>query len=121
MSERVSTSRLLSCACSGDMYSGVPSTVSWAVCRVRSVSDWCIALASPKSMTLGTGLVVVGGDENVGGFQIAVDDPLLVRVLDGRTYLHEQVQPLRHTQPRGVAILGDRHALDVLHDEEGPA
>src|SRR5580704_14081391 len=51
MSERVSTSRLLSCACSGDMYSGVPSTASWAVCSVRSVSDWCIALASPKSMT----------------------------------------------------------------------
>ena len=35
---------------------GVPSTASWAVCSVRSVSAWCIALASPKSMTLGTGL-----------------------------------------------------------------
>ena len=59
-----------------------------------------IALASPKSMTLGTGSVVVRGDEDVGGFQVAVDDPLLMRVLDGLADLHEQLQPSRNAQPR---------------------
>ena len=42
-------------------------------------------------------------------------------VLDGLANLHEQLQALRHAQPRGIAILGDRHALDVLHHEKGPA
>ena len=55
MSVRVSTSRLLNSACSGLMYSGVPIITPWAVCSVRSVSGWCIALASPKSITFGTG------------------------------------------------------------------
>ena len=55
MSLRVSTSRPLSSACSGLMYSGVP--ISWAkpVKSVFSVSCWPIALATPKSITLGTG------------------------------------------------------------------
>ena len=33
----------------------------------------------------------------------------------------EQLQPLPRGQPVRVAVLGDRHALDQLHDEERPA
>ncbi len=55
MSLRVSTSSPLSFACSGLMYSGVPTmTPSW-VKSVFSVSRCSIALATPKSITLGTG------------------------------------------------------------------
>ena len=51
-------------------------------------------LGQPEVDDLGHRLVVVGGDQDVGGFQVAVNDPLLMRVLDGLAHLHEQVQPL---------------------------
>ena len=56
MSLRVSMSRLFSSACSGLMYSGVPTTAPRPVNSVCSVSGWPVALATPKSITLGTGL-----------------------------------------------------------------
>ena len=62
---------------------------------VFSVSGWPIALATPKSITLGTGLLVVLGDEDVRRLDVAVDDPLLVGVLDRLADRHEQLQPLR--------------------------
>ena len=56
MSLRVSASKLLCPACSGDMYSGVP--INWAkfVNSVLSVSCWPAALAMPKSMIFTTGV-----------------------------------------------------------------
>ena len=56
MSLRVSTPKALISACSGDMYSNVPIIVPYCVNRVRSVSFCSVALAMPKSITLGTGL-----------------------------------------------------------------
>ena len=55
MSLRVSTSTADSSACSGLMYRGVP--ISWAkpVNSVLSVRLWPVALAMPKSITLGKG------------------------------------------------------------------
>ncbi len=50
-----------------------------------------------------------------------MDDPFLVRVLHGRADLAKQRQPGGDVESVGVAILGDRDALDQLHDEEGPA
>jgi hypothetical protein len=55
MSDRVSTSSWLNSACSGAMYSGVPTTAPNPVCSVRSVSACPVALAMPKSITFGTG------------------------------------------------------------------
>ncbi len=55
MSLRVSTSRPLISACSGLMYTGVPMNCPYSVNSVFSVSRWCVALAIPKSITLGTG------------------------------------------------------------------
>ena len=55
-SARVSTSVAWNDACSGAMYIGVPSTVPNPVCRLcsdRAVAP--TALASPKSITFGTG------------------------------------------------------------------
>ena len=47
------------------MYSGVPTTAPNPVTSVFSVSGWPTALATPKSITLATGLAVVQGDQNV--------------------------------------------------------
>ena len=50
-----------------------------------------------------------------------MDDPLLMGVLDGVADRDEEVEPLFGVSFLLVAILRDRHALDLLHDEEGPA
>jgi hypothetical protein len=55
ISVRVSTSNPLVCACSGDMYSGVPISAPVCVKSVCCVNDWFVALAMPKSITFGTG------------------------------------------------------------------
>src|SRR5207344_2607961 len=51
----VSTSRLFRLACSGDMYSGVPTTAPNPVISVLSVKVCPAALATPKSIIFGTG------------------------------------------------------------------
>src|SRR5688572_8336338 len=73
-------------ACSGLMYAAVPSTTPAPVrptvgkCegsgRCRPASAGLRALASPKSSDLDH---AVRADLDVGRFQIAMDDPLLVR------------------------------------------
>ena len=70
---------------------------------------------------LGHRLVVIRRDQDVRGLQVAVNDAFLVRVLKRGADLDEEVQPFLDAQSRGVAILGDRHALDVFHHEIGPA
>ena len=54
----------------------------------------CVALAMPKSITLGTGTPSCIGDQDVRRLDVAMDDALLVRVLDGLANLDEQIQPL---------------------------
>ena len=56
MSLRVSMSSWLNSACSGDMYSNVPTMAPKPVTRVLSVKGCPAALATPKSITFGTGL-----------------------------------------------------------------
>ena len=56
MSLRVSMSSVVQLGLLGLMYSSVPTTAPNSVNSVRSVSRCPIALATPKSMTLGTGL-----------------------------------------------------------------
>ena len=76
------------------------------------MSGWCIALARPKSITFGTGWPSIQADQNVRRLQIAVDDPLLMRVLHGVADLDEQLEPLLHREIGLVAIFGDRHPLE---------
>ena len=56
MSARVSISTPENPACSGDMYSSVPTTAPNCVDIDSSVSLPPVALATPKSITLGIGL-----------------------------------------------------------------
>ena len=80
-----------------------------------------MALAMPKSITFGTGLPSCERDEDVRRLEVAVDDPLLVGVLDRLADRHEQLEPLARRELLLVAVLGDRHALDEFHDEVRPA
>ena len=63
----------------------------------------------------------VGGDERVRRLEIAMDDEVLVRVLDAVADRGEEREALPHVEGPGVAVGGDRLAGDVLHCEVGPA
>ena len=117
-SDRVSMSRLFSSACSGLMYSGVPTTAPNPVTSVCSVSGCPAALATPKSITFDDRLAVVRGDQDVRRLEVPVDDPLLVGVLDRLADLDEQLQPLRGVSRCSSQYFVIGHALDQLHDEE---
>ncbi len=122
MSLRVSTSRPLISACSGLMYSGVP--IIWAnrVKSVFSVSRWSIALATPKSITLGTGLPSWSVTSTFDRLDVAVDDPFLMGVLHGLADRDETAPAARAcVEIVLVAVLGDRDPADQLHHEVGPA
>jgi hypothetical protein len=66
-------------------------------------------------------LAVVEGDEHVGRFQVPVDDSFLVRVLHRLADRDEQLEARPRGEFGGVAVVGDGHALDELHDEVGLA
>ena len=66
-------------------------------------------------------LAVVEGDQHVGRLEVAVDDALLMRVLDRLADGDEQFQPLPRREVVLVAVPGDRHPLDEVHDEVRPA
>ena len=60
-------------------------------------------------------------DQDVGRLEVAVDDALLVRVLDGAADADEQLEPAAEIEAVPVAVLGDRLARHELHDEVGAA
>jgi hypothetical protein len=57
----------------------------------------------------------------VRGLDVAMDNPLLMRVLDGLADLNEQLEPLFHGQARLIAKIGDPDAADQFHHEIGAA
>ena len=61
----------------------------------------------------------IGGDENVVGFEIAMDDQMLMRVAHGRTHIAKQPQALANGQFPLLAIPVERFALDQIHDQIG--
>jgi hypothetical protein len=63
----------------------------------------------------------VGGDQDVGGLQVAVDHRVPVGVLDRRADRQQQPGAVPGGQLPVGAVLADRLALDVLHDEVGQA
>ena len=68
---------------------------------------------------LGHRSVALGGDQDVGRFDVTMDDRLLVRVADAVADLQEQPQSLVDPQTLPVAITGDPLAVHVLHGEIG--
>lgn len=58
-------------------------------------------------------------DQDVAGLEIAVDDQVLVRGVDRRADLAEELQTLADRQPMILAVAIDALALDVLHHDVG--
>ena len=70
---------------------------------------------------LGHGHAVVIGHKYVGGFDIAMNDAFLVRVLNGPANLHEQIKPIMGGKVVLVAVIGDFDAAHQFHDKKRPA
>src|SRR5438477_12326943 len=94
MSLRVSTPRALISACSGLMYSSVPTI--GAVLREQGPLGQLLLgrLGDAEVDHLGDRLAVVERDHDVGRLDVAMDDPLLMCVLDRLADRHEQLQAL---------------------------
>ena len=90
------------------MYSSVPTICPNSVNIVFSVSRWPVALATPKSITLGTGWPSYSATSTFDRLDVAVDDALLMRVLHRLADRDEQLQPLAGGQVLLVAVLRDR-------------
>src|SRR3989442_1482153 len=64
---------------------------------------------------------VVQRDENVRGLDVAMDDALLVRVLDRLADFDKEIEPFFGWKLVLIAVLGDLDPPDQFHDEVGPA
>jgi hypothetical protein len=69
----------------------------------------------------GEGPSVLRRDENIRRLQVAVDDSLLVGVMDRPTDLHDELETLGDGEAVRVAVARDRIAGAELHHEIGPA
>jgi plasmid stabilization system protein ParE len=78
-------------------------------------------LRHAKVDDLGDRLAIVQGDQDIRRLEVAMDDPLLVRVLHRLADRDRQLESLAQRQPAFVTELGDRDALDQLHHEVGTA
>src|SRR5581483_7340287 len=61
---------------------------------------------------------VVFSDEHIGGLDVAMDNSLLVRVLDRMADLAEQIEPLPDAELMLVAIIGDPYPAHQFHHEK---
>ena len=125
MSARLSTG--LPRACSGDMYAAVPRMIPAAVpvwARVgdcdRSAEDVAPALAAPRLRQAEVEHLdlAVWRDLHVGRLQVAVDDALLVRVLEGLGDLLGDSDRLVDRNRPALQSLREVLALDQLHDQD---
>ena len=57
------------------------------------------------------------GHQDVPGFEIAVHDRLLMRVLHPFANFDEQLEPFANPELLAVAVVGDGLPGDILHDE----
>ena len=61
----------------------------------------------------------VGGDEDVAGLEVAVDDEVLVGVLDGGADLAQELEALGDAEALRGGVAGDGDAVHVLHHDVG--
>ena len=104
--------------CSGAMYRGVPITIPVRVSPVSGL-ERSVQLR-PREAEVEQ-LHAVGGQEDVGRFQVAMDDP--ARVQRGERGQHAQTDRhrLRRAQRPLSQPLGQRFAFEQLHRDEQPA
>ena len=70
---------------------------------------------------LGHGHTLVQCDQDVRWFDVAVNDSLLVRMLDGLANLDEQVETFAGAEIVLIAVIGDFDPAHQFHHEVGPA
>ena len=101
-----------------------PACVAWAV---RVGEFWTSAAEAPDRVhRLGEAEVEdldlpVGRELDVGGLEVAVDDPLLVRRLERLGDLPRDGEGLVERQRAALQPFGEVFALDELHDEGADA
>ena len=61
------------------------------------------------------------GDEHIGRLDVAVNNPLVVGVLNRSAGIAKQFQTLADRHPDLIAVLRDRNAANEFHHEEGCA
>src|SRR2546425_6812247 len=66
---------------------------------------------------LGYSHAIVDRDQNVRGFEVAMDDALLVGMLDGLADLREQIESLARGKILLVAVVRDLYAANEFHHE----
>src|SRR5215471_2841243 len=69
---------------------------------------------------LGHRHAVVGGDQDVGGLEVAMNDAFLMRMLHRVADLDKQLQPFLGGEIMLIAVLGDLYPPHQLHHEVGP-
>jgi hypothetical protein len=86
--------------------------------EVLSVKRWSVvALAMPKSMTLGTGTPSWSATRMLEGLISRWMMPFLVRVLNGLADLNEKLQARHGAQVVLIAVIRDFDAAHQFHDE----
>lgn len=78
-------------------------------------------LGDPEINDLGDWGPVVKRDQHVGRLDVAMDDPLVVGVVDGLADVGEEIQPLARAEVIGVTVGRDGNAFHQLHHEIRPA
>ncbi len=78
-------------------------------------------LGYPKINHLGHSLITIEAHQYVRRFYVTVDNPLLMGMLDGFTYLKKQFETLLGIELIVVAVFGDGLSFDVFHHKIRPA
>ncbi len=69
---------------------------------------------------LGHRHAIAVSDQNIGGFEIAVNHALLVRVLHGSADLAKQLKPRVERQMVPITVGRNRYTVHEFHDKIGP-
>ncbi len=96
----------------------MPSVAMVSSARPPVVAPGSRILEMPKSSSLGTPSFVTS---TFPGFRSLMDHHALVRELNRRAHLDEELQPTRDVEFLLGAVVGDRLPVDELHDEVGNA
>ena len=91
-------------------------------CRDRDIGfgELCDAEVKYLGLSAQLGLIINTElrDENIGGLEIAMDDAVLVRVLDGRGNLCDEFELVSRAELVVFGVLGDGQTIDVFHRKE---